>query len=205
MLGQRILCVLFPPHFPHPSGQLFGLGCFTHRQLCFRVLFSCERTLPLCQVWFKWFYLYLVRRSPVSPMFSWDADVVVHALMNLWGEFTSCLLFPSRQPLCCWCLFPKQGPTSQLPYTLSRLQIYVVNTSLCSSSQTVQADALHSRLSHPCSAKFTIMKVTVRIDGVPERSASQAGLPRHLNGVCQHMQALRLSKHCHSFPPVLGI
>lgn len=46
---------------------------------------------------------------------------------------------------------------------------------------------------------------TVRIDGVPERSVSQAVLPRHLNGVCQPMQALRLSKHCHSFPPVLGI
>lgn len=162
MLGQRTLCVLFPPHFPHPSWHLFGLGCFTHWQLCFRVLFSCERMIPLYQLVIQMilslsckeescvtYVLLGCRCCCVCPD---EFMRRIYLLPSLSAQAASLLLVPAPQT---W------SHVSATLQSLSRLQIYVVDTSLCSSSQAVQADALHSRLSHPCSAKFTIMKVTL--------------------------------------------
>lgn len=141
----------------------------------------------------KLLYLYLVRRSPVSlksPLFSWDVDVVMHALMNLWGEFTSCLLILSRQPPCCWYLLPKHGPMFSCLLTQSfifadfcGLQIFVLifsdNSSWCIALQTISS--LSSQI-YNNEGNF------VRRESVPETSVYEAGLPRHLNGVCADSQ-----------------
>lgn len=123
--------------------RLVSVAGVTHQQLCFRVLFSCKSSLPLCHLRLKgWLYLCLMRRSLVSlksPVFSWDLDAVMHALMNLCRELTTCLLFLSRPPFCCWYLLPKHGPGSRLPsYAVCHVcQINLANTNLYLSSQTV--------------------------------------------------------------------
>lgn len=94
---------------------------------------------------------------------------------------------------------PNVGPCSAaFQHNLSCLQISVVNTSLCSSSQTVQADALHSRLSHLFSQIYNTEGNSVRtrdisVSGWPAK-ASQWCLPAHAGS--QTEQALPFFSSC---------